>query len=147
MTIANAKRNRSALDELKCTIEHNAIRYSDVAWTSLRYRFDPNISLYLDDLTSADDLVHARPLRDAMRLLGPNHGCDYSDYLKNYVYVPAHDIAITEDMFKEEGGLVMYTDEDAFDAATDTFVSFDTWLDGCKKKKTSVRIRSSLTPS
>ena len=68
-----------------------------------------------------------------MRELGPTHGCDYSDYLENYVYIPAHDIAKAKELYKEEGELMMYTDEDAFDAATDEIVSFKTWLERNKE--------------
>ena len=98
MAIANAKRSPTQLDRLTCTIEHHSVCYPDVKWANLRYCFDPNISLYLDDLTTADDLVNARLARDAMRELGPNYGCGYSYYLKNYVYIPAHNISKAKEL-------------------------------------------------
>ena len=90
MTIANAKRSPTQLDHLTCTIEHQSVRYPDVKWANLRYCFDLNIFLYLDDVTTADDLVYARLTRNSMRKLGTNHGFDYSDYLKTYFPCNGH---------------------------------------------------------
>ena len=61
-----------------------------------------------------------------MRKLGPNHGCDYSDYLKNDVYIPAHEIATMGKFYKEEGELMIYTDADAHDEEKDAVGPFKT---------------------
>ena len=105
--------NPATIPDVTVFLDGNRYR---VPWRAVRYRFSPNFSAFLDDFSTADDLVKLRPTRDIMRIAGIPHGADFSDNTKNYIYVPAqlkgdvlrlfgNDAIIFDDEIAHNGGL------------------------------------------